>query len=117
VKRLLLCVATLMLTAVNIAFAAGTPARDIAQSGYWTAFMGSIPEGGPACGMSTIGGPTTHQMFMVKWYYGNAYLTIQILKETGAFRKMRPAKSGSRLIAVRHTTAMHRRIRTATPLS
>jgi hypothetical protein len=79
--RFAMAAATLMFTAIDIAFAAGTPPRDIAQSGYWTAFMGSIPEGGPACGMSTMGGTATQQMFMVKWYYGNAYLTIQILKE------------------------------------
>jgi S1-C subfamily serine protease len=70
-----------MLTAIDIAVAAGTPPRYIAQSGYWTAFMGSIPEGAPACGMSTTGGTTIVQMFMVKWFYGNAHLTIQILKE------------------------------------
>jgi hypothetical protein len=44
--------------------------------------MGNITQGSPACGLSNNAANPGMKLFMVKWFYGNDYLTIQISKQS-----------------------------------
>ena len=70
---------TALLTSLP-AFAAGTPTVQIATSGGWTAFTGTISEGQPACGVSNWTKATDSRMFLIKWFYGEDHLTLQFSK-------------------------------------
>ncbi len=51
----------------------------LATSGFWRAFGGSADNGSPVCGLQTnFGAGRVAGSFLLKWYYGQDFLTVQL---------------------------------------
>ncbi len=64
-----------------IAIGAGARAETgtLATSGFWRAFGGSADNGSPVCGLQTnFGSGRVAGSFLLKWFYGQDFLTVQL---------------------------------------
>ena len=51
----------------------------LATSGFWRAFGGSADNGSPVCGVQTnFGSGRVAGSFLLKWFYGQDFLTVQL---------------------------------------
>ncbi len=70
-----------VISSLFLASAAVAEPRELATSGYWRAFGGTSDNGTPVCGVQTTFGINgSGGGFLLKWFAGNDFLTVQLYR-------------------------------------